>query len=60
LEFLKWRWLSAVVALAVAATGSYIVPPQWNKRVWHGWIWLVPIGAIAVLAYYLTPYFTQQ
>ena len=30
-----------------------------NKRVWQGWIWAIPIGAIVVLAYYLTPYFTQ-
>jgi hypothetical protein len=26
---------------------------------WQGWVWLVPIGALAVLAYYLTPFFTR-
>jgi hypothetical protein len=59
LEFLKSRWLSVVAALVVAAIVSYIVPSQWNQRVWHGWICVVPIGALAVLAYYLIPYFTQ-
>jgi hypothetical protein len=57
LEFLKSRWLSVAAALVVAAIVSYIVPPQWNKRVWHGWMWVVPVGALAVLAYYLAPYF---
>jgi len=59
LEFLKSRWLSAAAAVIVSALVSYLVPPQWYKRVWHGWIWVVPLGAISVLAYYLSPYFTR-
>lgn len=59
MEFLKSRWLSGAAAVIIAAFISCLVPRAWNKRVWHGWIWLVPIGAVVVLAYYLTPYFTQ-
>jgi hypothetical protein len=59
LEFLKSRWLSAAAAVIVSAMVSYLVSPQWYKRVWHGWIWVVPLGAISVLAYYLLPFFTR-
>jgi uncharacterized membrane protein len=59
LEILKSRWLAAAAALVAAGIVSYVVPSQWNQRVWHGWIWVVPIGSLAVLAYYLTPYFTR-
>jgi hypothetical protein len=37
----------------------YATPPEWHKRLWYGWICVVPVGAIAVLAYYLAPYFRQ-
>lgn len=59
LEFLKWRSLSFAVAAVIAGTLIYATPPEWHKRLWYGWICVVPIGAIAVLAYYLAPYFRQ-
>jgi hypothetical protein len=60
LEFLKSRSLSVVTALAVATAISFFAPTKWNqRRLWPGWVCVVPIGALAVLAYYLTPYFTR-
>ena len=59
LEFLKSRSLSAVAALVVAAAISFFAPAKWNQRLWPGWVCVVPVGALAVLAYYLTPYFTR-
>ena len=59
LEFLKSRSLSVVAALVVAAAISFFAPAKWNQRLWPGWVCVVPIGALAVLAYYLTPYFTR-
>jgi hypothetical protein len=59
LGFLQSRWLSGAAAVVVAAILAVIVPSRWNKQVWHGWIWVVPVGAIGVLAYYLVPYFEQ-
>ena len=59
LEFLKSRWLSAIAAVVVAATISCFAPVQWSQRLWAGWVWVVPIGSLAVLGYYLTPYFAQ-
>jgi hypothetical protein len=58
LEFLKSRWLSAIAALVLAAISSFS-PARWGQRVCTGWAWVVPIGALAVLGYYLVPYFTQ-
>jgi hypothetical protein len=59
LGFLRSRWLSGASAAVVAAIVVAIVPSRWNKQVWHGWAWVVPVGAIGVLAYYLVPYFEQ-
>jgi len=59
LEFLKSRSLSVVAALVVAAAISFFAPTKWNQRLWPGWVCVVPIGALGVLAYYLTPYFTR-
>jgi hypothetical protein len=59
LEFLKSRSLSVVASLVVAAGISLFAPAKWNQRLWPGWVCIVPIGALAVLTYYLTPYFTR-
>jgi hypothetical protein len=59
LEFLQSRSLSLVAAALIAAILMFITPRHWHKRLWYGWIWVVPAGAIGVLAYYLAPYFRQ-
>jgi hypothetical protein len=59
LEWLKSRWLSVAAAIALAAIVSYLVSAKWGERVWPGWASVVPIGALAVVGYYLTPYFTR-
>ena len=46
LEWLKWRWLSVAVAVALAAVVSFLTPVAWNERVWPGWSWAVPVGAL--------------
>jgi hypothetical protein len=59
MEFLKWRSLSLVAAALIASILVTAIPREWHKRFWYGWVCVVPIGAIAVLAYYLVPYFVQ-
>jgi hypothetical protein len=59
LEFLKERAWSVAAALAIAAVAVLLAPAAWVRRLWPGWMWAVPLGAIAVLVYYLTPYFTR-
>jgi hypothetical protein len=58
LGFLKSRWLSVGAALLAAAAISFFAPAAWHQRLRPGWVVFVPIGALAVLAYYLTPFFT--
>jgi hypothetical protein len=59
LEFLKSRALSAGAALLVAALLTLLMPTTWTRRLWPGWSWVVPLGALCVLGYYLVPYFTR-
>ena len=59
LEFLKDRQWSLIAAGVGAAAVGLFAPSQWMQRVWPGWVWVVPIGSLAVLGYYLTPYLTR-
>jgi hypothetical protein len=59
LALLQARWLSAVIAVVAAALAACLVPAGWSERLWPGWVWVVPVGALAVLGYYLSPYFTR-
>jgi hypothetical protein len=56
LGFLKSRWFSVGAALPAAAAISFFAPAARHQRLWPGWVVVVPIGALAVLAYYLTPF----
>ena len=51
--------VAAAIAVVLAALGSIAVPAQWNERLSPVWTWIVPAGALTVLAYYLAPYFTR-
>ena len=59
LEFLKSRSLAAAAALLAAVAISFFAATRWQQRLWQGWVLLVPVGALVVLAYYLTPFFTR-
>jgi hypothetical protein len=58
-EFLKSIWLAGAVALAGAAAISFYGSAQWVQRLWVKWLWLVPIGGLAVLGYSLKSYFLR-
>jgi hypothetical protein len=58
-EFLKSIWLTGALALAGAAAISFYGSAQWVQRVWVKWLWLVPVGGLAVLGYSLKSYFLR-
>ena len=58
-EFLKSIWLAGALALAGAAAISFYGSAQWVQRVWVKWLWLVPVGGLAVLGYSLKSFFLR-
>jgi len=58
-EFLKSIWLAGALALAGAAAISFYGSARWVQRVWVKWLWLVPVGGLAVLGYSLKAYFLR-
>jgi hypothetical protein len=58
-EFLKSIWLTGAVALAGAAAISFYGSAQWVQRLWVKWLWLVPVGGLAVLGYSLKSFFLR-
>jgi hypothetical protein len=58
-EFLKSIWLSGGLALVGAAAISFYGSAQWVQRLWVKWLWLVPVGGLAVLGYSLKTYFLR-
>jgi hypothetical protein len=58
-EFLKSIWLTGALALAGAAALSLYGSAQWVQRLWVKWLWLVPVGGLAVLGYSLKSFFLR-
>jgi hypothetical protein len=58
LPWLQSRWLSAAIAVVAAAFFVWLLPAE-RERLWPGWVWVIPLGTLAVLGYYLSPYFTH-
>jgi len=58
-EFLKSIWLAGALALAGAAAISFYGSAQWVQRLWVKWLWLVPVGGLAVLGYSLKSFFLR-
>ena len=54
-----WYGLVATSAIgaAVVAAIAAVLPAQWIGRLWSGWTWVIPTGAIVIIAYILRGYF---
>jgi hypothetical protein len=59
IEILKSRWVAVAGAVVLGAIGSLFAPRPWNERLSPVWAWIVPAGALVVLASYLVPFFTH-
>ncbi len=51
-----WLATSALGGILMAAI-SYSVPSRWSARVWSGWTWVLPLGAMLFIAFVLRGYF---
>jgi hypothetical protein len=59
IAWLESRWPSVSLAAVIGVLLGLFIPVRWSNRLWPGWTWVVPLGALSVLGYYLSPYFTQ-
>jgi hypothetical protein len=51
-----WLTTSALGGIAVAAL-SRVIPDRWSARIWAGWSWVLPLGAMLFIAFILRGYF---
>jgi hypothetical protein len=56
-------WYGWMATAAIAALGACLiaglVPERMAKRLWSGWSWVVPLGALLFFAYLLRGYFLR-
>jgi hypothetical protein len=53
-----YGWIAtAVVGAAIVSAIAAVVPANWAARVWSGWSWLVPVGAMLIVLFILRGYF---
>jgi len=34
-----------------------VLPELWARRIWSGWLWLIPIAAMSACVYLTMPWF---
>jgi hypothetical protein len=51
-----WTATAALGALLVGALAA-LLPGRWTRRLWPGWVWLVPVGAMVGCVYRTLPWF---
>lgn len=54
-----WYGWTATASLGALVAGSIaaLVPEAWTKRVWRGWLWVVPVTAMSACVYFTLPWF---
>jgi len=51
-----WTASAALGALVFGLLGA-VLPEQWTRRIWPGWLWLIPIAAMSACVYLTMPWF---
>ena len=54
-----WYGWTATAALGALVVGliAAIAPEAWTRRIWLGWLWVVPIVAMTACVYFTLPWF---
>jgi hypothetical protein len=52
-----WVATAALGALVVGLLAA-VMPAQWARRIWLGWLWVVPVSAMLGSVYLTLPWFS--
>jgi amino acid permease len=57
-----WYGWAATAALGAFAVGlvAVVMPERWARRIWLGWLWVVPISAMLGCVYLTLPWFRMN
>ena len=51
-----WTTTAALGALIFALVAT-VFPERWTRRLWSGWLWVVPVAAMVACIYLTMPWF---
>jgi len=51
-----WTASAALGAFLFGLLGA-VLPELWARRIWSGWLWLIPIAAMSACVYLTMPWF---
>jgi hypothetical protein len=51
-----WTASAALGALVFGLLGA-VLPEQWTRRIWPGWLWVAPLAAMSACVYLTMPWF---
>jgi amino acid permease len=52
-----WAATAALGAMVVALLAA-MTPERWTRRIWPGWVWVIPASAMLGCVYLTLPWFT--
>jgi hypothetical protein len=52
-----WTATAALGALMFALVAA-VFPERWTRGLWQGWLWVVPVAAMAACVYLTMPWFS--
>ncbi len=54
-----WYGWTATAALGALVVGliAAVAPEVWTRRIWLGWLWVVPVAAMSACVYFTLPWF---
>jgi len=57
-----WYGWAATAALGAFVVGllAMVMPERWARRLWQGWLWVIPVAAMLGCVYFTIPWFTMN
>jgi hypothetical protein len=48
---------TATLGALILGLGAALLPERWTRRIWLGWWWVAPVGAMVACVYLTMPWF---